>query len=39
MHNEAMMVVGLAMIALLLVRDLAPQLVDGVWPAEPDKKP
>ena len=39
MHNEAMMVVGLAMIALLLVRDLAPQLVDGVWPVEPDKKP
>ena len=39
MHNEAMMVAGLAMIALLLVRDLAPQLVDGVWPAEPDKKP
>ena len=39
MHNEAMMIVGLAMIALLLVRDLAPQLVDGVWPAEPDKKP
>lgn len=39
MHNEAMMVACLAMIALLLVRDLAPQLVDGVWPVEPDKKP
>ena len=42
MHNEAMMIVGLAMIALLLVQDFAPQLVDGYWPEtnkKPDRKP